>query len=220
MIDLAIVVEGATEEVFVRNVLKAYLKCKGIDVDPKPFQIGAGRSGCGGNVTIDELASDMHTCYEFHRSDAVTSLVDFYGFNDEGDRSPDQLVEAIQNKIREFSQNRELDEKFVFPYVQVHEFEGLLFSKVDRFEEEFGQAVVEDLQEIRDEVLTPEDINNGEQTAPSKRIRDLIGKRYRKMIHGPDLAAKIGLDTIRDECPRFNAWLDRIERLPENNQKL
>lgn len=106
MIDLAIVVEGATEEMFVRSILKAYLKCK--DVDPEPFQIGAGRSGCGGNVTIDELASDMHTYYEFYGFNAVTSLVDFYGFSDEDGRSPDQLVEAIQNKLREISQNKNL----------------------------------------------------------------------------------------------------------------
>jgi len=139
MIDLAIVVEGATEEMFVRSVLKAYLKCK--DVDPEPFQIGAGRSGCGGNVTIDELASDMHTYYEFYGFNAVTSLVDFYGFSDEDGRSPDQLVEAIQNKLREISQNKELDGRFVFPYVQVYEFEGLLFSNVDVFKEEADHFV-------------------------------------------------------------------------------
>jgi len=212
MIDLAIVVEGATEEMFVRNVLKAYLKCK--DVDPEPFQIGAGRSGCGGNVTIDELASDMHTYYEFYGFNAVTSLVDFYGFSDEDGRSPDQLVEAIQNKLREISQNKELDGRFVFPYVQVYEFEGLSFSNVDVFKEEFDHAPVRDLRAIRSKFPTPEDINDSVKTAPSRRIRNLIGRRYQKSVNGPSLAAKIGLDTIRRECRRFDEWLTRLENLP------
>lgn len=212
MIDLAIVVEGATEEMFVRSILKAYLKCK--DVDPEPFQIGAGRSGCGGNVTIDELASDMHTYYEFYGFNAVTSLVDFYGFSDEDGRSPDQLVEAIQNKLREISQNKELDGRFVFPYVQVYEFEGLLFSNVDVFKEEFDQAPVRELRAIRSKFPTPEDINDSAKTAPSRRIRNLIGQRYQKSVNGPSLAAKIGLDTIREECRRFDEWLTRLENLP------
>jgi len=212
MIDLAIVVEGATEEMFVRSVLKAYLKCK--DVDPEPFQIGAGRSGCGGNVTIDELASDMHTYYEFYGFNAVTSLVDFYGLSDEDGRSPDQLVEAIQNKLREISQNKELDGRFVFPYVQVYEFEGLLFSNVDVFKEEFDQAPVRELRAIRSKFPTPEDINDSAKTAPSRRIRNLIGQRYQKSVNGPSLAAKIGLDTIREECRRFDEWLTRLENLP------
>ena len=59
---------------------------------------------------------------------------------------------------------------------------------------------------------TPEDINDSPTTAPSKRIKRLIPS-YRKRLDGPPLAAEIGLNGIRSECPRFDAWLHRLESL-------
>ena len=58
--------------------------------------------------------------------DTVTSLVDFYGFRDKRAMSPDSLLQAIRDAIGQY------DERSVFPYVQVHEFEGLLFSERGR----------------------------------------------------------------------------------------
>ena len=53
----------------------------------------------------------------------------------------------------------------MFPYVQVHEFEGLLFSHVDAFEAVFDNAPMRDLRSIRFAFKTPEDINDGKDTA-------------------------------------------------------
>ena len=64
---------------------------------------------------------------------------------------------------------------------------------------------------IRDGVATPEDINERPEYAPSTRIKSLF-PAYKKTLHGPTAAARIGLDRIRAECPHFNAWMDRIER--------
>ncbi len=32
-------------------------------------------------------------------------------------------------------------------------------------------------------------------------------------LHGPLVAAEVGLSAIRAECPRFNDWLTRMESL-------
>lgn len=65
---------------------------------------------------------------------------------------------------------------------------------------------------IRSEFSTPEDINDNPNTAPSKRIGKLI-PGYHKITGASVVAKEIGLATIRTECPRFGAWVNRLESL-------
>ena len=202
MIRLAISVEGPTELEFVKNVLAVHLREKGVEA--QPFSIN-------GNVTVDRLAQDMaNHCWYFDR---VTSLVDFYGFRDKNTANPDELEglihEAVKERIR-----RSWDESAVFPYVQQHEFEGLLFSKVSAFGEVMllPEGCIEKLEGIRARFVTPEDINDSKETAPSKRILRVI-PRYNKHVNGYMVAEAAGLDRIRTECPRFNNWLASLESL-------
>lgn len=48
-----------------------------------------------------------------------------------------------------------------------------------------------------------------------KRTSELVAKdlypSYRKALHGPQIALRIGLAAIRARCPRFAAWLARLE---------
>ena len=57
-----------------------------------------------------------------------------------------------------------------------------------------------------------EDIDDGRETAPSKRIRAAMPK-FDKAGQGYVVAERIGLPTIRAECPRFDAWVRRLEAL-------
>ena len=205
MIRLAISVEGQTEEEFVNRVLADHLRPNG--VEPQPVLLG----GRGGNVTVERLAREMarlHWSFGF-----VTSLVDFYGFRDKGRATVDELEKIIDEKVND-NIGHSWDQSRVFAYVQQHEFEGLLFSDVRAFAgliDAPGSAVAT-MQAIRSQFPTPEDINDSSDTAPSKRIAALI-PRYQKVVDGSVLAAEIGLDAIRAECPRFNAWLTRLESL-------
>lgn len=207
MIRLAISVEGQTEREFVRDVLAGHLRT--VDVEPYPILLGnaRGRHG-GGNVGIDRLVSemvDLHWNY-----DAMTSLVDFYGFQDKGDRTVEELEERLIERIEE----RISDARRVFPYVQKHEFEALLFSDVAAFKAIGPEAdgAVGTLAGIRRQFETPEDIDDDSENAPSKRIARVI-PGYKKVLHGPPVALKAGLAKIRAECPRFGAWLTRLEGL-------
>ena len=204
MTRLAISVEGQTEEEFVKESLAAHLQSRGIYVQPILIHRARRRVQGGGNVTVDGLAKEMRHLLLSH--DAVTSLVDFHGFKGKGGKSPEVLVQAIRDRIGGS------DERNVLPYVQVHEFEGLLFSDVTAFERIFSDPPTAELSSIRSAFETPEDINDSSETAPSKRIGKLI-QGYRKTLHGPLLALEIGLDGMRRECPRFDAWLCRLESL-------
>ena len=146
--------------------------------------------------------------------DAVSSLVDFYGFAGKCERTIDELERNLSDSVREEVSNQ-WDERKVIPYVQKHEFEGLLFSDVSAF----GAMIIDDpdqglarLQAIRTRFQTLEDINDNPHTAPSKRIMNMI-PGYRKRLHGPLVAGEVGLPVIRRECPRFDNWVERLESL-------
>jgi len=206
VIRLAVSVEGETEEEFVNGSLAPHLRFNDIYATPVLIGRARRRASSGGNVSIDRLANEMwHLSKSF---DAVTSLVDFYGFRGKGSKSQNELVEAIRNRISQ------VHERSILPYVQLHEFEGLLFSNVEAFGQILPDAPVAELKSIRSEFGTPEDINDHPDTAPSKRIEALI-PRYRKTLHGPLVALEIGLRNMRTECPRFDTWLGELEALGE-----
>ncbi len=211
MIRLAVSVEGRTEEEFVKDVLAASLRP--MQVALTPVLIGRAWSGGagGGAVGVERLVSEM---VRLHQSfDAVTSLVDFYGFRDKGKRTVDALEEHLAQEI----ETRVSDARRVFPYVQRHEFEGLLFSDATAFRAVahmtgMTDPDIEALAAVRRQFATPEDINDDPDNAPSKRIARMV-PRYRKPLHGPLIARATGLPTIRAQCPRFDAWLTRLEGL-------
>ena len=70
------------------------------------------------------------------------------------------------------------------------------------------------LQKVADSVDSPELIDDGQHSAPSKRIIEQIPayKRLKTSV-GPQMAADIGLRAIRLKCPHFDAWISRLEGL-------
>ena len=101
----------------------------------------------------------------------------------------------------------------LIPYLQVHEYEGLLFSDTDAFAKALGRKTIcPQLKSIRDSVASPEDINDNPNTAPSKRVLDVYPS-YKKVIEGTVAAQVIGLETMRSECLHFNSWISRLESL-------
>ena len=202
MTRIAISVEGSTEEAFVKTLLVDYLTEKGVFVQPFPLH---------GNITVQRLALDMANL--FWSFDFVTSLVDFYGFRDKGEKTIEELEENIAETLDKRI-DRSWDQRKIFPYIQQYEFEGLLFSNVESFRPVPGvdEECLTRLDQIRQQFETPEHINDNSFTAPSKRITALI-PTYNKVLHGLLVAGETGLDRIRNECPRFNGWLNRLKSL-------
>ncbi len=214
MIRLAISVEGKTETEFVKKVLSDHLWRSEVLSIPVPLgntRPNRARRAGGGNVSVERLVSEMVDLSR--RYDAVTSLVDFYGFRRKEDRSVKELEEHLVQQIEEQIPD---SRQAVFPYFQKHEFEGLLFSDTAAFGATGCPADwnIEALGRIRGQFETPEDINDSPETAPSKRIKNAL-PRYDKVLHGPLIAKETGLEKIREECPRFRKWLTRLEGLPE-----
>jgi hypothetical protein len=125
--------------------------------------------------------------------------------------SPYQRVEALEQA---FAMDI-CDGRFV-PYIQLHEYEAYPFSDPTsfRFFYNHHERQIAALKAIAERHATPELIDDGPHTAPSKRIiAELPDYEDAKSAVGPQVAELIGLDVIRSKCPHFDAWLSRREKL-------
>ena len=108
----------------------------------------------------------------------------------------------------------DLAARFV-PFIALHEFEGLLFSHPQKMAKGMGhEQMSAHFSQIRDSFETPEHINDSPQTAPSKRILEVVSG-YQKVLHGNVAALEVSLPTMRAECPVFETWLNKLEALPK-----
>lgn len=57
-------------------------------------------------------------------------------------------------------------------------------------------------------VGSPELVNDGPATAPSKRLL-AHHPAYNKLLDGPLALADLGLPALRERCPHLDAWLRR-----------
>jgi len=203
--------EGQTEDVFVREVLGPYFRRMNIWLNP--IIIRTGPQGKGGVTSYGKVKWQVENKCKEDNAAWVTTLLDFYGLPTDfpGMSSTGDSVTRAKAVENAFQANIDLH-NFISNIV-VHEFEGLLFSAPTAFGDWFDRAgVVEELLDIRNGFASPEHINDGRETAPSKRILDVCDT-YDKVAHGSLIAMDIGLDTIRRECSMFDAWIKRLEGL-------
>ncbi len=151
----------------------------------------------------------------------VTTLIDYYGVYKKHSFPKWDEAQTIMDKadrliLLEESMKAELEDDIRFrfiPYFQLHEFEGLLFNKIEIFRNNFTteEANLAEIATIIEQHPNPELINDNRETAPSKRLLKLI-KGYNKVVYGAILADEIGLVNIRAKCPRFNSWIELLEK--------
>lgn len=101
-----------------------------------------------------------------------------------------------------------------FSYIQLHEFEALLFSSNKGFEYYFSEELAAKTASIISSYDNPEDINTSPEGAPSKRLL-AIKSDYNKVLEGNLIALEIGIKSIWEKCPRFAEWIKTIIEKPE-----
>lgn len=199
MVRIGISVEGLTEERFVKKVLAPYLLIKGIDITPISMD---------GNISVERAKNELKrlgNSFQF-----VTTLYDFYGFKKKRDGEDkagleQRLLDSVQGGVK----------TKLIPYVQMYEFESLLFSCPESMERGLNESRTQIwCQSVLDEFNgNPEAINNSKETAPSKRLEKHT--QYKKTTHGPNIAEEIGIPKMREMCLGFHEWLCRMESLAE-----
>lgn len=213
---LIIVCEGATEQTFCNEILKEHLLDRGIKIECPTIK----KSG-GGIVSWSPLRKQI--VKHLHEGDVfVTMLIDYYGIKRSGDypgweesleiADKQEMIHFLVKKMKE-DVEADMQSRFI-PYIQLHEFEGLLFSDICAFQKTFDAVEYnqDKVLKIIQSFSNPELINQGPNTAPSKRLIDAI-PGYDKVLYGNILATSLGLEKIRQHCPLFNEWVTILESL-------
>jgi hypothetical protein len=218
---IKIIVEGQTEESFVEKVLAPALYPREIYLTPILLGVPGHK---GGNVNYARVKKDILLHLRQDRTAYCSTMLDLYGLGEgfPGVPPPPHHPGAVKAVTREQAIYEDIlasapeerpDLRFV-PYLQVHEYEGLLFSDPDAFARALRQQTLSmHLHQIRNAFPTPEDINDDPQLAPSKRVLAAYPP-YRKVIEGTIAAQEVGITTMRQQCPHFHQWVSRLETAP------
>lgn len=213
---MLVLVEGQTEETFVKTVLAPHLGSLGKWPEATRIctkRVGGRRAYRGGIRSYAQVRSDLLRLLGSN-PEAVTTLLDYYGLPDDfpGRASvppAGTCFERVAHLEQAFAEDI-ADPRFI-PGLVLHEFEGLLFSAPRVIAEMLlDESHVEELEDIARAYGSPEEINDSPETHPSKRILDLQAT-YQKALHGPQIALRIGLLAIRARCRHFDRWLARVE---------
>ena len=225
MTRLLIHVEGETEKSFVRTVLAPELYRYGFS-SVSARLLGSARQGSrrGGIKPWNAVREDIIHHLKEDQGCLATTMVDYYGMPRTGPKAwPGRKESAslasskravrVEDAIAEdigSSMGSGFDQNRFIPYVMLHEFEALLFSDCRKFALGIDRLdLAPRFQKIRDDFATPEAIDDSPETAPSKRIEALVPK-YEKPLFGSLAALEIGIPAMRDACPHFNDWLNRL----------
>jgi hypothetical protein len=229
MARLLIHVEGQTEETFVNEILSPHLyKCGYTSVGARLMGNARSRDHRGGIRAWPSVRGDIVKHLKEDNACLVSTMVDYYGLPQTGDkcwpgremagilpfdRKAQTVESALSADIQKEMGAGFRPQRFI-PFVMMHEFEGMLFSDCKGFSRGIGLPELADsFQLIREQFLSPEEINDSPVTAPSKRVEQIV-PGYEKPLLGTLAVLEIGLDAIRQECPHFNAWITDLEAWP------
>jgi hypothetical protein len=213
-----ILVEGQTEERFVKDVLGPAFFGRELFFYATILvtkRVKDGPNFKGGVTNFAKFKSDAQRLLDSASGALVTTMLDYYRLPQDfpgmksrpANGTPIQRVKHVEDAV---AKNFDSPPDFL-PFLVLHEFEALLFSSLTELPRALTEARKQkEFEAIRNSVTTPEEINERAEFAPSKRITNLF-PAYKKTLHGPTTAARIGLDQIRKECPHFHNWMAKLE---------
>lgn len=219
-----IICEGQTEQSFCNDLLQDHFSYKEIYIENPTI-----KKTHGGIVNWAALKHQIESHLKEDKNALVTTLIDYYGIHEHHKYPEWKEAQTLNNKNAAITRieagmlssiSASLQNRFI-PYIQLHEFEGLLFSDISVFDNSFEEDEFLDygyLVKTIHDYPNPEMINDGPNTAPSKRLSKIIKGYYSdnenyKVLYGSLLAQDLGLKTIREKCPRFNDWINKLENI-------
>lgn len=210
---LYLIVEGCQTEVqLCENIFKPYFNKKDIIFDylvVKTSQRGCEKAFRGGSISIDILKINLDLVN--NPSYLVSTFVDYYGFINPEKKKIDELTEDLRRAIN--------NENFI-PYIQQYEAETFLFCKPEITTKYLGiysnsserkQQLDKLNKTLQEKDFKPERINDGKNSAPSKRIAEIFKQYDKSSLDFSNIINEIGIEEVRKQCPRFNSWLNEIE---------
>lgn len=207
---IIIICEGETEVEFCK-LLNTYLGYNEYRIEARNL---------GGNCNWKRVKGFVEKSLKSNPSAFVTTMIDYYGRKENTFPKQAEAVKfkdkrgkiAFLEKAMADEIDNSLRERFI-PYLQLHEFEAMLFNTMKVFEQNFKDSEY-DKQEIeqilKDFYDDPEMINEAKETSPSHRLKKII-PGYDKIVYGNLLVESIGLGNICDKNQHFREWIDKIK---------
>jgi hypothetical protein len=219
---LYITVEGQTEKAFVDQALTPHLANFQIETKPRVVLTNRKLGRRGGVLDFARIEGDLSRLMnqDRHPEARFTTMIDFYALPPSfpgwaESRRKNSAVEKVR-VLEEAFYAKFRDSRF-HPNIQLHEFETLLYCDLSELEQRLtdaGTGIAALHEEVGHLIDHPEDINEGADTAPSKRIIKHLPVYARSKVRvGAPAASAIGLPTLRAKCPHFDEWLRRLEQL-------
>ena len=210
-----LLVEGQTEEAFVRELLVPHYARSDLYLTPIIVRTSPGHKG--GVVSYAKIKPQLQRLCRQGAGAHVSTLFDLYALPQDvpgrtaatypANGSGHQKAMFLETQLAQ-----DIGQANFIPHLMVHEFEALLFVQPEKFAEWTDtQSVITHLR-ANAQGHAPEDINDDPRTAPSKLILSVMPS-YQKTFHGPLIACEIGLDALRAACPHFHGWLQKLEAL-------
>jgi hypothetical protein len=229
---LIFLVEGFSEENLVNRMLGPHLTNFGVDsFAMKVTAQRDKRSGMifkGGGGSYQKIRGDLEKLVAQWRGKQniwFTSLFDVYDLpsdfpgRDDSFRLLDAYAKVAALESAWGKDVAELKTERFIPHLQLHEFETLLFARIEALKTLFieeSKAVAQLASSVA-AFDNPEFINHTEHGAPSKRIIKFISayQRYKRddQSGAINVLEVVGLPVIRERCKHFDSWIQRLESL-------
>lgn len=206
---IIIICEGETEVEFC-SLLYDFLGHTNYRIEPRNLE---------GNCHWVRIKNLVEKSLKAQKSAIVTTMIDYYGRKE--NTFPKQTEANVINDIRQKVDFLEqamkdaidssLRDRFI-PYLQLHEFEAMLFNNYEVFDSNFVDDECEknEIQKILQQFPDPEMINDSPLTSPSHRLEKIISG-YDKIVYGNLLVESIGLYNICEKNLHFKEWIDKIK---------
>ncbi|MDP3093107.1 MAG: DUF4276 family protein [Nitrospira sp.] len=223
---LYVTTEGQSERRFAEEVLRPHLANHYIDVKARVVLTNRKLGKRGGIIDYDKIRGDLHRLMlEDQQAEArFTTMIDLYALPNQfpGWTKAKQLTYP-HDRIRVLEESLKADfadDRFL-PYIQLHEFEALLYCDLSQLQKRISGSEA-GFRKLAHEVknIPPEEINEGATIAPSKRIiRHVPIYEKSKVRVGAAAAGAIGLSALRSKCPHFSSWVKSLEALAPHATK-
>jgi hypothetical protein len=213
---IAVMVEGQTEERFIKYNLDKYLFEKfNLNIIPVIYTTSIHRKGNhykGGGLNLSKVVTQVSKLLNSPKFDVVTTFLDYYALPHEF--LPDMSERLTYFQKAEKAETRlaeEISDRSFIPYIQMYEFESLLFSCTSLFTDIFPdeKQSINKLIAETSVFTSPEEINDGPDTHPSARLEYSI-RSFKKIIDSQRILSHCTIDQIRNRCPRFNSWVESL----------
>lgn len=213
---LHILCEGQTEEMIASDVLEPHFSSADAYVTWSVLTTKRPAGGAafkGGVSTWLKLQRELRLLLHDSSTTLLTTLLDYYAFPAEAPGMADRPQGSPHDRVRqvESALAKAVDDSRFIPHLVLHETETWVLADCRRLGEVMGDpGPAAELQKVVHLESGPELVNDGVDTAPSKRIMSAY-PQYAKTIDGPLVIAEAGLGAIRSTCPHADDWLRELE---------